>query len=116
MQKHCFANPNNGKICCILSLAIMIVCRHGVMLKDGERSQRLFCDDSLARFGNVFNSIVHDKELLPPDINLGTCDRKDLGTHSNRKGAASFLVGLSICLSAVNIFLRAGWSVGAVQD
>ena len=59
MQKHCFANPNNGKICCILSLAIMIVCRHGVMLKDGERSQRLFCDDSLARFGNVFNSIVH---------------------------------------------------------
>ena len=28
---------------------------------DGERSQRLFCDDSLARFGNIliFNSIVH---------------------------------------------------------
>ena len=61
MQKHCFANPNNGKICCILSLAIMIVCRHGVMLKDGERSQRLFCDDSLACFGNIliFNSTVH---------------------------------------------------------
>ena len=85
----------------------MIVCRHGVML---------FCDDSLAHFGKKFNSIVYENDLLPLDIILGTCDRTDLGTHSNRKGAALFLVGLSICWSAVNIFLRAGWSVGTVQD
>ena len=58
---------------------------------------------------------MNDEELIPASVNLGA-DRADLGTHSNRKGAATYLCGLSTSLSAVNIYLRAGWSVGSVQD
>ena len=59
--------------------------------------------------------ILNDEELIPLTVNLGA-DRAALNTHSNRKGAATFLCGLSMCLSAVNIYLRAGWSIGSVQD
>ena len=59
--------------------------------------------------------LFDDAELIPPDVNLGAA-RQELGSHSNRKGAASYLQNLSPSLSAVNINLRAGWSVGNVQD
>ena len=59
--------------------------------------------------------ILNDKSLVPDNQDLGA-SKEDLGSHSNRKGAASYLCGLSVNLSAVNIFLQAGWSVGAVQD
>lgn len=59
--------------------------------------------------------VFADKNLIPEDIDLGSA-RQDLGTHSNRKGAATYLCGLAVCLSVVAIYLRAGWSVGKVQD
>ena len=48
-------------------------------------------------------------------MDLG-CPRDEIGVHSQRKGSAEYLFGLSIVLSAVGIFLRAGWSIGNVQD
>ena len=33
-----------------------------------------------------------------------------------RKGPSTFLLTLSNCLNAANIYLRAGWSTGNVQD
>ena len=76
---------------------------------------KLFTEDRIDRFGELLLVMLKDENLIPKDQDLGA-SREDLGSHSNRKGAASFLCGLSVCLSAVNIYLRAGWSVGAVQD
>jgi hypothetical protein len=52
---------------------------------------------------------------MPADVDLGAL-RQDIGSHSNRKGAATYLFALSTTLSAIAIYLRAGWSVGKVQD
>ena len=51
---------------------------------------------------------------LNPNIDLGAVI-EDWGTHSNRKGVASYLLSM-LFLSAVNVYLRAGWSLGNVQD
>ena len=75
----------------------------------------MFTDDRKDRFGDLLEVILNDKSLVPDNQDLGA-SKEDLDSHSNRKGAASYLCGLSVNLSAVNIFLRAGWSVGAVQD
>ena len=37
----------------------------------------------------------------------------DLGTHSIRKGVSTFLSGIP---TAISIYLRAGWSLGNVQN
>ena len=41
---------------------------------------------------------------------------KDLGTHSERKGSSTYVLSLSTAISAVSVYLRAGWSLGNVQD
>jgi hypothetical protein len=43
-------------------------------------------------------------------------EKKQLGTHSVRKGAASYCAGMINGPSTVQVFLRAGWSLGNVQD
>ena len=39
-----------------------------------------------------------------------------IGTHSFRKGVASFLASCPDDPGAISIFLRAGWTLGAVQS
>ena len=39
-----------------------------------------------------------------------------IGTHSFRKGVASFLASCPDGPGAISIFLRAGWTLGAVQS
>src|ERR1700716_1677630 len=43
-------------------------------------------------------------------------EKKQLDTHSVRKGAASYCAGMMNGPSTVQVFLRAGWSLGNVQD
>ena len=59
--------------------------------------------------------VVHDQEIIPPGVDLGAV-RTELGTHSNRKGCATYLLALSTSLSVVCVYLRAGWTLGRVQD
>ena len=40
----------------------------------------------------------------------------DLGTHSIRKGVSTFLSGIPGGPTAISIYLRAGWSLGNVQN
>ena len=114
--KHVYANPLRPEICPVLALAVLIICRHRLCAAASNANQRLYTEDSMQRFGQILTNLLNDYSLIPEDVNLGAGRRSDLGTHSNRKGAATYLCSLSVCLSAVNIFLRAGWSVGAVQD
>lgn len=40
----------------------------------------------------------------------------DIGVHSERKGSTTYTFSLSTTISAVAVYLRAGWSIGNVQD
>ena len=63
--------------------------------------------DQYERFRKKMKKVLIDQEL--------PCE--DFGTHSFRKGAATYAAGGSTsCPSISAICLRAGWTIGAVQD
>ena len=110
-DKHVYANPLKPEICPFLALAVLLVCRGR---QDGDF--RLFPHDGVGQFGNVLHSVLADNALVPDDTPLGPAHKKDIGTHSERKGVLTYLCSLCHCISAIAIYLRAGWSLGNVQD
>ena len=44
------------------------------------------------------------------------CKPNEIGTQSIRKGAATYCTGMMNGPSIVQIFIRAGWSLGQIQD
>ena len=108
-EKHVYANPLIPEICPILSLAVLFWSQHRNV---NEPRQQVFlglADD--ARFFRTLHSVVNS---MPPHVDLGA-NRGDIGTHSNRKGASSYCCLLWPVISAVQVYLRAGWSLGNVQ-
>jgi hypothetical protein len=115
--RHLYANPLQPVICPVLALAVIIFTR--IVKHDPTRastSTEPFCyrvfdgAHSESRFSEVMGRII----AAVPDVQLpqlGT-DRKQLGTHSLRKGAASYCVGMVNGPSTVQVFLRAGWTLG----
>ena len=67
-----------------------------------------------SRFSDVLGRII----AAVPDAELTRlgAEKKQLGTHSVRKGAASYCAGMMNGPSTVQVFLRAGWSLGNVHD
>jgi hypothetical protein len=69
-------------------------------------------DNCSNRYSKILSEVVRGE--LPPSIDLGA-DPKDIGTHSTRKGAASYVSGID-GVPAVEVNLRGGWSIGKVQN
>lgn len=109
-EKHVAANPLIPEIYPILSLAVLFWSQKRNV---NEPRQQVFlglADD--ARFFRILHSVIN---AIPPHVDLGA-NRGDIGaTHSNRKGASSYCL-LWPVISAVQVYLRAGWSLGNVQD
>lgn len=118
--KHIYANPLNPAICPILATALIIFCRssrqdHNNQSSSPVKNFRLFeGTNQEARFSSilakVLNGLTDDEEHR-----LGA-KKKEIGTHSARKGAASYCCGMVGGPSAIQVYLRAGWSLGNVQD
>jgi hypothetical protein len=108
-EKHVYANPYTPQICPMTSFAVFFFCQHPTSTKP------VFAGDSVNRFGHMLRSLLVDPILIPQNVDLGAL-RHELGSHSNRKGSATFLCALSVSLNPIAIYLRAGWSVGSVQD
>ena len=89
-DKHVYANPLKPEICPMLAVAVLIFCRHRGVGEGGVT--QLFTGDSVDKFGAMLRAVFADKNLILEDIDLGSA-RQDLGTHSNRKGAATYLCG-----------------------
>lgn len=108
-DKHIYANPLNPKVCPILALSVLVFTTY----RNSDISQhKLFGGkDPEKRFCKILKQML---DMIPDQNNLGA-PRKDLGSHSQRKGSATYALGFSI-LSAVQVYLRAGWSLGNVQD
>jgi hypothetical protein len=119
--RHVYANPSNPTICPVLSLAILTFVRsirHDHELSPTVQSLpnfRVFDGtDNTARYSDVLGRII--ATVPPSEAHLLGGDKKQLGTHSVRKGAASYCAGMISGPSTVQVFLRAGWSLGNVQD
>jgi hypothetical protein len=120
--RHLYANPSNPSICPVLALAVLVftrVLRHDPTQVDSDDTTlpnfRIFDGaHSEARFSDVLGRTIGSLPVI--DLPRLGGEKKQLGTHSVRKGAASYCAGMINGPSTVQVFLRAGWSLGNVQD
>jgi hypothetical protein len=108
--KHIFANPVFPEICAILSLGLFLsLVQHGnTKLFEGE--------NQAGRFRRLLGRLV-DSETVLNDLRSCGFDKKKLGIHSERKGAASFCAsGTTNPPSQSSIDIRGGWSQGKIKD
>ena len=124
-SRHLYANPLHPVICPVLALAVltfMRVLKHDPQADKGAPSSsasppnyRIFDGaHSESRFSEVLGRAI--ASLSEGDLSRLGGGKKQLGTHSVRKGAASYCAGMINGPSTVQVFLRAGWSLGNVQD
>ena len=108
--KHVYANPRNLEICPILAFAVFI---WTIGFKRDGAKRTLFGDTKLTeeRFSAWLRKMLVS---AAEDLILMWIAIIEIGTHSFRKGIASFLACLTGGPSAIAIYLRAGWSLGAV--
>lgn len=110
--KHIYANPIHPYICPILSLGVYLLCFPPL-----KSQKALFPGGSQEeRFRQIFSRFLQSPNINEELKRYGI-KHSDLGTHSFRKGAATYLsAGSTNGPSAVAIQLRAGWSLPGVQD
>lgn len=107
--KHVYANPLNPFICPILSFAIYIFTTG---YRRGGSKTSVFegdVDNTESKFSKWFKKFVVDRAatLLAMGVIIA-----EIGTHSFRKGIATFLSSMPGGPSPISIYIRAGWSLG----
>jgi hypothetical protein len=137
--RHLYANPIEPAICPVLALAVLIftrIIKHDHTHRPAQPSAALslsapsssvdaVADAPLPNF-RVFDGTRNEARFsaalgrailsLPPaDRSRLGGERSQLGTHSIRKGASTYCACMVNGPSPVQIYLRAGWSLG-VQD
>ena len=109
--RHIYANPFMPWVCPFLALGVYIFC---IPLHPSE-SDFLFPGGSQEdRFSKNLDILL---ESLPCDFvdSLGG-KPEDIGTHSTRKGAASYVLSQIGGPNVIQVFLRCCWSLGNVAD
>ena len=120
-SRHLYANPLQPLICPVLALAVLVFTRttkHDPTHTAGSAappSYRIFNGGhNESRFSEILGRII--AAVPESQVSQLGSDKKQLGTHSVRKGAASHCMGMVSGPSQAHVYLRAGWSLGNVQD
>lgn len=120
-SRHLYANPGNPVLCPVLALAI-VVFTHAIKHDSSQPADstvppsfRIFDGGrSETRFSEALGRAIDG--LSESDLTRLGGEKKQIGTHSVRKGAASYCAGMVNGPSPVQIYLRAGWTLGGVQN
>ena len=109
--RHIYSNPLIPKVCPIRALAIYALTFPQVFL-DGNK---VFPGEySHKRFEQHFKRIM---ELNDNDYLTINVVASDMGTHSIRKGAATYCcAGVHPGPPVISVCLRAGWTIGRVKE
>ena len=109
--KHVYANPQMLEICPVLTLAsyfAIVGFNDEIILFHGSQQYN--------RFQKLFDSFLKSPYVPAEPSSYGLSSR-DLGSHSYRKGAGTFMSsGSTHCPSSTSIQLRMGWKLHGVQD
>jgi hypothetical protein len=109
--RHIFSNPLSPIVCPVLSLAIYLQSCFNTQQTAGGL---LFPGNGQdARFSIILARLLLSKKR---EVELMGYNVDDLGTHSIRKGAVSYLASLPGGPPAASTCIRAGWTMGKVRD
>eukprot|EP00603_Paraphysomonas_imperforata_P004644 CAMPEP_0114439124 /NCGR_PEP_ID=MMETSP0103-20121206/15022_1 /TAXON_ID=37642 ORGANISM="Paraphysomonas imperforata, Strain PA2" /NCGR_SAMPLE_ID=MMETSP0103 /ASSEMBLY_ACC=CAM_ASM_000201 /LENGTH=694 /DNA_ID=CAMNT_0001609847 /DNA_START=28 /DNA_END=2109 /DNA_ORIENTATION=- len=108
--RHVYANPKDPVVCPVLSLAVLVFTKG--YQREGSCAY-VFGATGKDRFSSwLTNMLISCKDAI---LSLGLMIA-ELGSHSFRKGIATALANNPGGPEAINIWLRAGWSLGPVQS
>jgi len=112
--RHVYANPLKPEVCSILALALYFLF---FPISSTEPSSQLFPGNSqYDRYRKLLRRLLA-KESIATELSLRGISAESLGSHSTRKGSATFASSGSTCApSHASICLRAGWTMRVVQD
>jgi hypothetical protein len=105
--KHIFANPFEPHTCPILATALYLF-SYSFRVDEDDKT-KLFVKDPYNIFVKWFEVALQSISNLGYSIS-------DFGTHSFRKGVTTYCSGFLGGPTVIAIFLRAGWTLGQVQD
>lgn len=110
--KHVYANPQNPLICPVSNFAIYF-------WTIPRTTNKLFQGDSQqSRYGTQLRTLLANLLKCKAVSALLLICRAitDIGTHSFRKGAATYALSFFGFYQLSDVYLRVGWSLGNVQD
>ena len=110
--RHIYANPFSPLVCPVVAIGIYLTTcfGHDIVPTNSYFFPGEFQD---ARFANIMRRTVDENWDL---ISRMGYQRGDVGTHSIRKGAVSYLASLPGGPPDGSISTRAGWTMGKVKD
>lgn len=110
--RHIYANPIMPEVCPVLALGVF-----WSVFSFEEGSNQLFPgSNQYERFRKTLTRFL-GYDIVTPELARRAIDAENLGSHSMRKGAATYCSsGSTSCPSSAAIHLRAGWALGGVQD
>ena len=117
-SRHLYANPYDHLVCPVNALALYFA----TLSKKQQSSNKLFPtggdpnkeSSQSTRFGELLAQCLD--EHVGDLIAMGYPNTSDIGTHSIRKGAVTYVAGLPGGPSTTSICVRAGWTQGKVKD
>ena len=110
--RHIYANPLDPVVCPILALSMYFT----IFSVSGKKDTALFPGESQYNRFSTYLCNIMEKHRMAIKNDFGICV-DDIGVHSIRKGAASYISSGATCAPpqvATNI--RAGWTMGVIQD
>jgi len=109
--RHVYSNPSMPAICPIRALSAYCLAFPQVIIDGGK----LFPgSEQKSRFGKCLHRIFNNNRDLYLSYHV---DPQELGTHSIRKGAATYCcAGVHPGPPVVSVCLRAGWTIGRVKE
>jgi integrase len=108
--RHVYANPLNPSICPILAFGLYLICFPNVL----EESDLFPGGSQYERFRHNLNSLFKKSDVAS-ELHARGISPADLGTHSIRKGIATWLTsGSTVCPPITPVHLRLGWALPGV--
>jgi hypothetical protein len=106
-----FLNHLSPLVCPVLSLSLYLTCCFITAPTSADFLFAGVCQDS--RFSNILNKITNDNKL---QVQATGFNLDEIGTHSIRKGAVTYLASLPGGPPAAATCIRAGWTMARVKD
>lgn len=109
--RHLYANPVTPIVCPVLALAMYLTC----CFNSGQISEGLLFPGQKqeSRFSVMLQKVI---EKNWQTVSILGYHKGDIGTHSIRKGAVSYLASLPGGPPPASTCIRAGWTMGKVKD
>jgi hypothetical protein len=109
-KRYIYANPENPTICPILALSVYLA----TTPTRGNTGKLFGGTNQYERFRKQLQALVNMHQL---EIRGMGVDPKDIGVHSIRKGAATYVCSGTTCAPSIAaVCNRAGWTMGKVKD